>query len=94
MRASEEIVTTCLLLYLNKKNRYFAVPRRDRRSKNISFNLFQLQDLDFLSACSQHNNVHDNYRVATAQGKQGIWFLLFPDREKTGNFVLTQGKIC
>ena len=23
-------------------------------------------------------------RVATAQGKQGIWFLLFPDRENTG----------
>ena len=33
-------------------------------------------------------------RMATAQGKQGIWFLLFPDRENTGNFVLTQGKIC
>ena len=33
------------------------------------------------------------YRVATAQGKQGIWFLLFPDRENTGNFALTQGKI-
>ena len=33
-------------------------------------------------------------RVATAQGKQGIWFLLFPDRENTGNLVLTQGKIC
>ena len=33
-----------------------------------------------------------NVRVATAQGKQGIWFLLFPDRENTGNFVLTQGK--
>ena len=27
-----------------------------------------------------------------AQGKQGIWFLLFPDRENTGNFVVTQGK--
>ena len=35
-----------------------------------------------------------NVRVATAQGKQGIWFLLFPDRENPGNFVLTQGKIC
>ena len=35
-----------------------------------------------------------NYiRVATAQGKQRIWFLLFPDRENTGNFALTQGKI-
>ena len=32
-------------------------------------------------------------RVATAQGKQGIWFLLFPDRESTGNSALTQGKI-
>ena len=32
------------------------------------------------------------YRVATEQGKQGIWFLLFPDRENTGNFVVTQGK--
>ena len=36
---------------------------------------------------------HTNSRVATAQGKQGIWFLLFPDRENTGNFALTQGKI-
>ena len=35
-----------------------------------------------------------NNRVAMAQGKQGIWFLLFPDRENTGNFVLTQAKIC
>ena len=25
------------------------------------------------------------------QGKQGIWFLLFPDRENTGNFAVTQG---
>ena len=33
------------------------------------------------------------FRVATAQGKQGIWFLLFPDRENTGNFALAQGKI-
>ena len=33
-----------------------------------------------------------NNRVATVQGKQGIWFLLFPDRENTGNFVVTQGK--
>ena len=32
------------------------------------------------------------FRVSTQQGKQGIWFLLFPDRENTGNFVLTQGK--
>ena len=39
------------------------------------------------------STAHKN-RVATAQGKQGIWFLLFPDRENTGNSVLTQGKIC
>ena len=41
-------------------------------------------------------------RVATAQGKQGIWLLTFPDRENTGNLlnlifhtgkiVATQGK--
>ena len=34
-----------------------------------------------------------DFRVATAQGKQGIWFLLFPDRENIGNFAVTQGKI-
>ena len=27
------------------------------------------------------------YRMATAQGKQGIWMLTFPDRENTGNLV-------
>ena len=27
------------------------------------------------------------HRVATAQGKQGIWLLTFPDRENTGNLV-------
>ena len=32
------------------------------------------------------------FRVATAQGKQGIWFSIFPDRENTGNFAVTQGK--
>ena len=26
-------------------------------------------------------------RVATAQGKQGIWLLTFPDGENTGNLV-------
>ena len=25
--------------------------------------------------------------MATAQGKQGIWLLTFPDRENTGNLV-------
>ena len=36
-------------------------------------------------------------RVATAQGKQGIWLLTFPDRENRGNLVnlfFTQGKWC
>ena len=44
---------------------------------------------------SSNKMVNTQYysRVTTAQGKQGIWFLLFPDRENTGNFVLTQGKI-
>ena len=28
-----------------------------------------------------------NHRVATAQGKQGIWLLTFPDRENTRNLV-------
>ena len=27
------------------------------------------------------------HRVATTQGKQGIWLLTFPDRENTGNLV-------
>ena len=31
----------------------------------------------------------DIFRVATAQG---IRFLLFPDKENTGNFFVTQGK--
>ena len=29
--------------------------------------------------------IENKIRVATAQGKQGIWFLIFPDRENTGN---------
>ena len=31
-------------------------------------------------------------RVATAQGKQGIWFLIFPDREKHREFCFDTGK--
>ena len=50
-------------------------------------------------------DTYDMYRVATAQGKQGIWSSIFPDRENTGNLpkilkicfytgnlTLTQGK--
>ena len=46
-----------------------------------------------LLSVNNESYVDDSHRVATAQGKQGIWFLLFPDRENTGNFALTQGKI-
>ena len=52
-------------------------------------------------ACTFCNNL---CRVATAQGKQGIWLLTFSDRENTGNLVnfifytgkivATQGKFC
>ena len=28
--------------------------------------------------------------MATAHRKQGIWFTVFPDRENTGNFAVTQ----
>ena len=37
------------------------------------------------------NSTNYSFRVATTQGKQGIWFLLFQDRENTGNFAVTQG---
>ena len=40
-----------------------------------------------------HTHTHECCRVATAQGKQGIWFLPFPDRENTRNFVLTREKL-
>ena len=36
------------------------------------------------------------FRVATTQGKQGIWLLTFADRENTGNlvnFIFYTGKI-
>ena len=49
----------------------------------------------FLDDLRMISRLKCNYRVATTQGKQGIWFLLFPDRENTGNLVLTfsrQGK--
>ena len=35
--------------------------------------------------------IYNLYRVATAQGKQGIWLLIFPDRETQGIFY--KGKI-
>ena len=39
---------------------------------------------------------YDMFRTATAQGKQGIWMLTFPDRENTGdlvNLIFYTGKI-
>ena len=47
---------------------------------------------DSKRATKNYFHIAKIYRVATAQGKQGIWFVLFPDRENTGNFVATQGK--
>ena len=40
-----------------------------------------------LSNALKMKAVHNRARVATAQGKQGIWLLTFPDRENTGNLV-------
>ena len=34
----------------------------------------------------------ENIRVAMTQRKQGIWFLLFPDRENTWEFCCDTGK--
>ena len=48
--------------------------------------------LSYFLSISHLLQVSTKVRVATAQGKQGIWFLLFPVRENTGNFVVTQGK--
>ena len=57
------------------------------------------EELIFVDLCEVIRNWRFQlYRVATAQGKQGIWFLLFPDRENrefcsdTGKNLLTQGK--
>ena len=36
---------------------------------------------------------HAGTRVATAQGKQGIWLSVFPDRENMGNLGTTRGKL-
>ena len=43
--------------------------------------------------CSVNDDpLQSGYRMATAQRKQGIWCLLFPDKESTGNFFVTRGK--
>ena len=65
----------------------FFLIRRERSQLNRSHFYMSSNSLK-ISRVGDHT-----CRVATAQGKQGIWFLLFPDRENTGNFALTQGKI-
>ena len=50
----------------------------------------------FWRICAPQKRRHKNGvtymdRVATAQGKQGIWLSLFPDRENTENLGTTQG---
>ena len=42
----------------------------------------EIHDTEITDAGKEISN-----RVATAQGKQGIWLLTFPDRENTGNLV-------
>ena len=57
----------------------------------------ELKIADFgwsVHAPSSRSDTSPTNRVAAAQGKQGIWFLLFPDRENTGNLVLIQGKFA
>ena len=53
-----------------------------KKFKKIKGELVQFNGAERLSV-----KLHDFIRVATAQGKQGIWLLTFPDRENTGNLV-------
>ena len=39
------------------------------------------------------NLIFTNSMMAMEQGKQGIWFLPFPDTENTGNFAVTLEQI-
>ena len=50
------------------------------RALQLKKNPLELSSLGSVSAM---------FRLHTAQGKQGILFLLFPDRENAGNFVTT-----
>ena len=51
--------------------------------------LTQICDVVLIKYWGHYFHGFENYhiRVATAQGKQGIWLLTFPDRENTGNLV-------
>ena len=64
-------------------------------ARKYQYNKGTLQSLQQAAATFAGNTFIHYYhvvRVATTQGKQGISFLLFPDRENTGNFAVTQGK--
>ena len=63
----------------------FLKQKIDHISINTSHFLISRPD-----SCSKLHKIS----VAMAQGKQGICFLLFPDRENTGNFAITQGTFC
>ena len=61
------------------------VPVQPQLSLRVS-GAFAFMILDINVLCGQKGELI-NSRVATAQGKQGIWLLTFPDRESTGNLV-------
>ena len=66
--------------------------------------LFQCKQCSLVCHLAEFLAAGDITRVATAQEKQGIWLLTFPDSENTGNLVnlifytgkivATQGKFC
>ena len=77
---------------------HFQAPSHNRKPK---VNLVDVVPVDIKKVqmrIRETEESEENYiwgvsnRVATAQGKQGIWFSIFPDRENTGNFAVTQGK--
>ena len=73
------------------RNRNYRVKLKNKTTQSRSETNYRVKVSRNTAGCRSTKRLD---RVATAQGKQGIWFLLFPDRENTGNFVLTHGKIC
>ena len=69
--------------------------------EQLSYILPYTENIHKLQSCVYHKHqesrlMYLSNRVATAQGKRGIWLLTFPDRENAGNFVnliFTQGKL-
>ena len=45
------------------------------------------QNAENVKILYRYQKITGIFRVARAQGKQGIWLLTFPDRENTGNLV-------